>query len=220
MKNKKKNNIPYVFAIILIVAIIFSLIIFYQSNQQGNLKIVTKEKDVTVFIDEKNKGFLNTDDKKNGFKISKGNHSLLLSKDNFWPWIKNFSINGKQTLEVLPFFVPKNTKGVLIGKTDPEYETIISLIDNNKTRIDWEKTENTPKIIFDLETKITVSDFYKDRSDVIIIAVQDGIYALEINDELTPNFQPIYKGSNPTFVKKDNNSIYIKDGGTLMEVFY
>ena len=36
---------------------------------------------------------------------------------------------------------------------------------------------------------------------LIIVAILNGVYALEINSESVPNFQPIYKGTEPTFVK-------------------
>ncbi|MBU4480214.1 hypothetical protein KKG48_02110, partial [Patescibacteria group bacterium] len=153
-------------------------------------------------------------------ELSPGSHSIILSKAGFWPWTKKVEIAKKEKKEIEPFFIPQNTNGFIINEQDPEYENIIFLFETRKTHIDWEKNEYTPKIISDFETEIRTSDFYKDREDVIIIAVQNGVYALEINSDTTPNFQPIYKGGEPVFVKKDNNSIYIKDGELLMEVNY
>jgi len=212
-KNGFKNQI-YLYAGLLIFLIAFSLFLFYKENNQGFLKINTSQNELALFVDEKEKVF------EQEVELSPGNHSIILSKTGFWPWAKEIEITKKRTKEIEPFFIPQNTNGFIINKQDPEYENIISLFETRKTHIDWEKNEYTPKIINDFETEIRTSDFYKDREDVIIIAVQNGVYALEINSDTTPNFQPIYKGNEPIFVKKDNNSIYIKDGELLMEVNY
>ena len=62
--------------------------------------------------------------------------------------------------------------------------------------------------------------FYKDREDVLVVGVQDGVYALDIDTREPQNFQPIYKGSSPLSVPVDSNSVYIRDGATLMQVVY
>ena len=71
-----------------------------------------------------------------------------------------------------------------------------------------------------LKTSITAIDFYKNREDVVLISSGDGVFALEIDSENIQNFQPIYKGKSPVFVKKDSSSIYILDDGNLMIVNY
>ena len=162
---------------------------------------------------------MSVENQKNGLKIKKGSHSIILSKEGYWPWVTITDISKKQTLNLYPFFVRQNSSGFMITKEDPEYYDILNRF-WTKTHIDWEKDEYTPAIIAELESEIRASDFYKNRQDVILIAVENGIYALEINSSSTPNFQPIYKGTEPTFVKKDNNSIYVKDGEILMEVAY
>lgn len=206
----------YIYATILAVILITVLFLFNKENNEGFLDINTDIKNTKIFIDEKEK----IPSEENKLKLDKGRHTVIISKTGFWPWIKEIDILKRQTLTIDPFFVPEQTNGFIISKNDQEYSKIIPLFDTQKTHIDWEKDENTPKIILDFEEEIKASDFYKDREDVIIIAIQNGIYALEINNESTPNFQPIYKGNSPIFIKKDNNSIYVKDGEILMEVAY
>ncbi len=213
MKKNKSKNQSYYYAGLLIFLIAFSLFLFYKENSKGLLKINTSQSNLKLFIDEKEKNF---DEK---IKLTSGTHSIILSKNGFWPWVKEIEMNRKQEKEIRPFFIPQNTNGFIIYENDPEYEEILSLF-NRKTYIDWEKNEFTPEIISDFESEIRASDFYKDRENVIIIAVQTGIYVLEINSDTTPNFQPIYKGAEPTFIKKDNTSIYVRDGKMLMEVNY
>lgn len=222
VKKGKKNNsnsLYYWYASILIFILTLSIFLFYKENNKGILQIEVLKEDVKIFINEEDKGMLNIKENNSFLKISQGNHTIILSKDGFWPWVTDVNIIRKQTLKIYPFFIPQNTGGFIISETDPEYQNILSLF-NTKTRIDWKKNENTPEMILNFEKEIRASDFYKNRDGVIIIAIQNGIFALEINSGSIPNFQPIYKGVEPTFVKKDNDSLYVKDGKILMEVVY
>ena len=219
-KEKQKKYSVYLYGFVMIIILATVLFIFYSENNKGVLKINTIGESVTIFIDEIDKGISDIKEEGKKIKLSKGNHSIILSKKGFWPWVSEIDIAKKQLAEIYPFFVPQNTSGYIIPPEDPEYEKILSLFYTNKTHIEWEKNENTPEIVRNFESEIRASDFYKDRQDVIIIAVENGIYALETNSSTTPNFQPIYKGIEPTFIKKDNNSIYVKDGDMLMEVAY
>ncbi|MBU4480283.1 hypothetical protein KKG48_02475, partial [Patescibacteria group bacterium] len=55
-KNGFKNQI-YLYAGLLIFLIAFSLFLFYRENNQGFLKINTSQKELVLFIDEKEKIF-------------------------------------------------------------------------------------------------------------------------------------------------------------------
>jgi len=215
-KNNKKDTSLYWYASILIIILTSAIFLFYKENNQGILKINTSDKNLQIFIDEKDNGLLEN----NILKLKKGEHSIILVKENYWPWTTNTNIDRKQISEINPFFVPQNTNGFIISKSDPEFYDILNLFQTRKTHIDWEQDENTPKELLTFEAEIKSSDFYKDRTDVIIISTENGIYAMEIKTDSVPNFQPIYKGINPDFVKKNNDSIYVLDEGNLMEVYY
>lgn len=74
-------------------------------------------------------------------------------------------------------------------------------------------------LILDSIYKIKNADFYPGRRDVIIVAVQNGIFALEIDDRGGRILQPIYKGKDPIFdlIEGDSN-IYVFDEGILMKI--
>ena len=74
--------------------------------------------------------------------------------------------------------------------------------------------------VLESESVVRNIDFYKDRDDVLLIALQDGVFALEIDKRgTTQNFQPVYKGtSEPVFSTKDSTSIYVLDGALLFVV--
>ncbi|MBU1557615.1 PEGA domain-containing protein [Patescibacteria group bacterium] len=220
MKRKtQKKGSSSVYAIILIAILAVSLFLFYSENLKGAFKINSVEGSVNIFIDGEDKGFSEITKEGQTVELKEGSHSIILSQENYWPWAKEIQISKQQTTDIYPFFVPINSSGFIIPNTDPEYSNIMAMF-WKKIHIDWEMDENTPEIIKEFKEEIRASDFYKDRTDVIIVAVQNGIFALEIDNGFMPNFQPIYKGTEPTFVKNGNNSLYVKDGELLMEVLY
>lgn len=62
--------------------------------------------------------------------------------------------------------------------------------------------------------------FYGTRSDVLIVAVTNGIFALDIDPTGTQNFQPLYLGTEPIFTPKDEHTLYIQDGPFVIELSY
>jgi len=59
-------------------------------------------------------------------------------------------------------------------------------------------------------------DFYGSREDVVMFAVGQTIYALEIDSKYPQNFQPMYSGESPRFFLEDAHKLYIKDGGVII----
>ncbi len=215
-KGKSRKKQPYIYAIGLIIVLVVIFGIFYKNNQYGTLQIESLDEDLTIFVDNQKK--ITQQDINPQFKLKNGEHTIVISKDGFWPWIKEIEIEKKSDTVVQPFFIPQNTSGMLIGKEDPEYLYILSFFQENL--ISNQAMGNILNDNTDLKKSITAIDFYKNRDDVVIITSGDGVYALEIGSENIQNFQPIYKGKNPVFVKKDSSSIYILDSDNLMIVNY
>lgn len=71
--------------------------------------------------------------------------------------------------------------------------------------------------IFQAAGSIGRIDFYPDREDAIMLILDHGIYAMEIDGRKYHNFYPIYKGNNPDF-RIDGNEVYIKDGNNISVV--
>ena len=61
-------------------------------------------------------------------------------------------------------------------------------------------------------------DFYAKERDVIMIALEKGVYALELGKSGIQNFQPLYIGENPRFYKENENRFFVLDGKELMEI--
>ena len=213
-KSTKKRPCTYAIGLIIVLVIIFG--IFYRNNQYGTLQIKSLDENLTIFIDNQRK--TTRQDINPEFNLRKGKHTIVMAKERFWPWIKEVVIKRGDNPIIYPFFVPQNTSGLLIGEKDSEYTYIMSLF--RKDLISNEAIEKISDTNVKLKASITAIDFYKNRQDVVIIASGDGVYALETESANIRNFQPIYKGKNPVFVKKDNSSIYILDSNNLILVNY
>lgn len=72
-------------------------------------------------------------------------------------------------------------------------------------------------LILDSKYEIRNADFYPKRKDVVIVAVQNGIFAIEIDSRGGRLLQPIYKGKNPIFTtNKNENAIYILEEENIL----
>ncbi len=72
--------------------------------------------------------------------------------------------------------------------------------------------------VFSGRSPITQADFFKGRDDVILFAMDDGIYAIELDTEDRQNFQPIFKGTHPNFIVNSATSLYIQDDNRYGEI--
>ncbi|MEX0930248.1 MAG: hypothetical protein WDZ79_01075 [Candidatus Paceibacterota bacterium] len=57
--------------------------------------------------------------------------------------------------------------------------------------------------------------FYRNRSDVVMFSSGAGIYAIEITPSGVQNFQPVYEGTEPNFVKTGTSTIAVLDDSSL-----
>jgi hypothetical protein len=61
--------------------------------------------------------------------------------------------------------------------------------------------------------------FYPQRKDVAVVALQNEIYALEIDGRGGRTFHPVYKGKEPVFgVGRGESSIYVLDEANLIKI--
>lgn len=74
--------------------------------------------------------------------------------------------------------------------------------------------------VFQSRFPIRGIDFFPKRNDVIIMAVSNGIFALEVDGRNGSRMmQPIYKGKEPTFaLAGKEEAVYVVDNGTLMKI--
>lgn len=194
-----------------------------------NIQVVINEKTVSV----ENSGIVTN--------VKPGVHEVIVFKDGFWPWVKEVSVESEERVLISPFLASKSITGTIIGTDDPEYQNIRQAVLANRLPTEstpitspdgnltvWSDATTiigTPKggesfVIFEGNAAFRNVAFYQDRSDVLLVATQNGVFALEIDSGGgTQNFQPIYKGSSePRFTPIDSNSIYVEDSGLIFIV--
>lgn len=59
--------------------------------------------------------------------------------------------------------------------------------------------------------------FYPGRSDIALLAIQNGIFALELDNRGTQNFQPVYRGTRPRLLIKDGEA-YLFEGQAVLRL--
>lgn len=208
----------------------------------GSLEIVLPENNVKIFINEIEKNITNPRELNILFKkVPVGLNSVLISKNGYWPWMKKIEISeGKKTI-IYPFLTEILQEDITaIDKESNLYKDIKNKIENlfiptkdhklvstnagaslwvyNKT-IFFQKIDSGEVVeVFTGTNQITGVDFYKDRDDVILFSTGNYIYVIETSIKNNQNFQPLFQGENPKFIKKDNQNIYILDKNILAEI--
>jgi len=222
--------------------------------------------------------------------VTPGTYTVLIAKDEFWPWIKEVEVTERHVVEAIAFLIPKNPDIEIIEKTievkvgtatstraNPIYTETLALFteeeavpqpetapkqtdtlatttdtltpifipekisshgrvgltqEDNRILAYWTKSIDdlpnyfcretscvSPVIAFSSVVPIRSFDFYPGRDDVILIAVQDGIFAVEIDGRKIQNFQPIYRGQSPDF-RLTSKGFVVKDGDTLARISF
>jgi hypothetical protein len=77
----------------------------------------------------------------------------------------------------------------------------------------------TEKQVVTLDAEVRGLSFLPGRNDVLLMAVQDGVFAIEIDTRGTQNFQVLYRGIRPTFAASPEGLIYLRDNDTIFKVF-
>lgn len=77
----------------------------------------------------------------------------------------------------------------------------------------------TTKQVVTLDAEVRGLSFLPGRNDVLLMAVQDGVFAIEMDTRGTQNFQVLYRGIRPTFAASPEGLIYLRDNDTIFKVF-
>jgi len=74
-------------------------------------------------------------------------------------------------------------------------------------------------LIIKTRSPIKNIDFLPQRRDIVVLGVENGVFAIEIDERGGRILQPIYKGGSPTFAAFHNEKIiYVLDEGNLIKI--
>jgi hypothetical protein len=245
VKTIKKSQIYWgIFGFVVLLLIVLYSIGFrfaggLKIGRVGTVTVTTPLVNTNIFVDKSDKITTKKDNETVKLKLSPKKHSIIISRESYYPWKKDLEIKSNSDTKLDPLFVSQNPSGNIIGTLDPEYWSIVNKIKSNVAPTEsnplksadgkvmvwvndgsiFAKIDNEEKNVVDVVTPVKNINFYKNRTDAIIFSTTVGVYVIEMDKTGGQNFMPIYKGQNPFFVADDTNFIYIQDNSTLMQVF-
>ncbi|MEK7575336.1 MAG: hypothetical protein AAB511_03875 [Patescibacteria group bacterium] len=238
------------------------------------IELSSNESDFQIFLNNREKNVAQVEGVYILKNITPGLHSIVISKEGFWPWTKTVAVNENNVRSLYAFMFPmEGITTEALPSNSTEYTSALNLINSSRLpltkagsvellpsesvkvwidtnvpdrRISHNKNtalyiqDNTIYVAWISETEppphyfceenpckliipvivasgeIKSVDFYKDRDDVIIFTAGGVIYGIEADHEGTQNFQPLFKGANPHFYKKESDILYIQDGKSIV----
>ena len=244
-KENLKKIAPLGIGILVILAVIFTgykMGYRLRSNlsigKVGNLSMTIPLANTNIFIDQSKKITVTKENEEINLPFSPTQHSVIVSRDGYFPWKKDFVVKSNETLKLVPLFVTQNATGQIITDKDPEYlkiknsvimspspteaspifsvdKSVSVWLDDNAIFV---KTGDEVRKVIQPDTIVRNVSFYKDRSDVIMFSTSGSVFVIEVGEEGNQNFMPVYRGQKPSFLKTDPNFIYVLDGEILMQV--
>jgi hypothetical protein len=211
-------------SLIIVVAFIALFVGYglWTTTDTGTLIINSPAYGSQVFVDEHIVGLLKEPPDSMRLPEPSGKHSVIVSKDGYWPWTEDIEIKKHETTEIHPFIIPQKVAMESIPRltfsngatsANPDYAEALALFENLTTSDEIKPLAEATRI-----ENITHADYAPGRTDVLLIAAKDGIFAVGVEKDDRPNFQPVYKGTSPSFVKAKDGTLYIKDGDSIFRV--
>lgn len=190
----------------------------WAKNLQVKAKFVTEARALLIPKDTQGKVIL----KENYTPIEITKYDTILQELKIMK--KPLTLSGKKAA------LPEQIKKRYSRKTANEKQELSWNPQINKLEVEWKGDKNSlPYYFCDdsgcnekiniLQSKYTIknAEFYPNRKDIVIIAVNEGIYALEIDGRGGRLMQPIYKGKDPIFTtSKGENSVYILEENNVL----
>lgn len=261
--------------IVLLAVVAFAVaaaVLLYRANYRfsfisgayktGELSLRVPAADFEIFIDgkkrpsESSEGWL-------AFKSLKpGRHSVLIAKQDYWPWLKNIRIKENAVLEANALLVPQNPEWKILVSPlqDQSDKTLEEVARSGKIIKDAAEAQNVFKkdagdirlslneertvlaaewlgapgnapyyfcddsscsdsvAVLNSKSPIKSFDFYPGRTDAAIIAIEDGVYAIEVDGRGGRMLFPFYKGKSPvSVVYGGGDFLYVFDENILAE---
>ena len=185
-----------------------------------------------VFIDDKQVGRI--DAAGNGVfeGVKPGDRNVIVSHTDAWPWIFDFQSFPDGNTTLYPLQVAKDTNGtVLQDPADPIRRQAIVAFAKYGEPTRMQPLERVGTRVWVVGTAIFVQQneevrnifsspnplrnvfWYGDRNDVIIVTMQNKVFALDLRKTEIQNFQPIYQGAAPEAVPNPtrSNIIFVRD---------
>lgn len=143
----------------------------FEPVKVGSIEVLSNENEIQIFFDNREKKVTFQNGAYRIEKVAPGFHSVLISKEGFWPWVKTVAV-AADTNRVLSAFIFKmdglETKPIPAGGV--LYKEALKNVAQNKVpevRL-WSKTFNTEdSFVAWLDESVPDRKFSKDKSTVL-----------------------------------------------------
>jgi len=207
--------------------------------KSGTLIIENARPFSNVFIDNKRIGQIDETGTTEFTGIKPGARTVLIGNATVWPWVLDFTILPDTTVSLTPLQVNQESDGaVLRDASDPIRQRAITEFKNYRepTRMQpleregvrvwvegvtiFVQKNDEVRQVFTSSNPLREVSWYGDRSDAIIVASLNNVFALDIRKSSVQNFLPIYTGSAPEAVSDPirSSKIFVKDADQYFEV--
>ncbi|MFM2357791.1 MAG: hypothetical protein RJA61_528 [Candidatus Parcubacteria bacterium] len=111
------------------VAVILILGLFAYSflGAKGSIVITSPLDQTIVYLDNVSYRTIKKDSPLS-IRIDAGVHTIITSRDGYFPWTKDVEVVEGETITLSPFMLPSNPSGEIITGADPEHDKIVSLV--------------------------------------------------------------------------------------------
>jgi hypothetical protein len=211
--------------VIVVAAFVVMLAIGYgiwSSETSGDFTVTAPLYATDIFVDNGKAATLKNPGDKMTFTYPAGKHIVIVSRGGYWPWKKDLNIVAKQNIALSPFLVEQEINPEKITQLSfsdnvitlsEEYSDALALFKNLSI-----SDEMLPLVAATNLKDVRAADYFPGRKDVLLVAVKDGIFAIDAVQKDPRNFQPVYKGTSPVFVKTANDVLLVKDGDSIFRI--
>ena len=132
--SRKDKKLVYMYLGLAIMVILLIWIFrdsIFGASDKGRIVIDKIDGSAIVFVDSEESKRINEEKENISLKrLDIGFHSVLISRDGFWPWMKEVEIKARDNIILSPFFVFSNTTGFIVTESNPEYSNLIARFDS------------------------------------------------------------------------------------------
>lgn len=192
-----------------------------------------------VFIDNKRRGTVDVNGSATFKAVKPGTRNIIVAESNSWPWAVNIDVTSKERITLQPLQILQETQGTpLVDTEDPvrqradetfagyrepshpqplEHDGVRVWVEGSSVLSQKNEMVHT---VFSAQNPIRNVLWYGDRNDVIVVATQNNVFAIDLSQSELKNFQPIYTGAAPEAVADpvQSDHIFVRDAENVFSI--
>lgn len=242
-KRKEKYVIPFgvrvrsVGSVVAGTIIAFGLLLFASNFvidgkfiiRGGTVVVEDAPTGTQILVDSKLRGEVNKDGNMTIKRVARGKRILIATRGGHWPWVRNIDVQAGETAYITPLLIPQEAAAKIVesapdatplpGRTTPIILQETALWADGNAIYSQLGVQQKPVAVFTADYPVRSLALYPNRTDTLLVAAGDMIFALDIEEGEARNFLPVYKSKQPSFaIDEESGTIFVKDDGKILEL--